>query len=288
MAASPDSSDSPMVGVVTVTHNTGETLRAFLESLRDASATPPQVVVVDNASRDAAEARAITESYGGRFLALSTNAGYGAGIDAGVDLLNDATDYILISNPDVTLTPGAIDELVSRAESRPRAGAFGPRINDADGNLYPSARRLPSLRTGIGHVLFVKVWPGNPWTRSYRQEMTDVVEREAGWLSGACLLVRASAFAEIDGFDDSYFMYFEDVDLGARMTRKGYSNLYVPSAVVTHTGAHSTSGHSREMERVHHDSAYLYLSRKYGAWYLWPLRAVLRVGLWIRKAWRTR
>ena len=56
----------------------------------------------------------------------------------------------------------AIDELVARAEAHPEAGAFGPRINDAGGTLYPSARKLPSLRTGIGHVLFVKPWPTSP------------------------------------------------------------------------------------------------------------------------------
>lgn len=287
--AGPDSSSAtPTVGVVTVTFNTGETLRRFLETVATASADPLDVVVVDNASADASTARSISDEHGARFLGLETNAGYGAGIDAGVATFPPAVEFILISNPDVTLTPGAIDVLVARARALPHVGAVGPRINDATGTLYPSARRLPSLRTGIGHVLFVKVWPSNPWTRSYRQEATAVEERETGWLSGACLLVRASHFAAVRGFDESYFMYFEDVDLGARMTRAGYPQLYVPSAVVTHTGAHSTSGHSRQMERVHHESAYRYLSRKYHAWYLWPLRVALRVGLGVRSWWRSR
>ena len=288
MAVSSRSSASASVAIVTVTYNTGQTLRSFLESVQGASSKPVEVVVVDNASADADSAKAITEEFGGHFLGLSSNGGYGSGIDAGVATLGESIEYILISNPDVTIGAGAIDELVARAEAHPEAGAFGPRINDASGTLYPSARKLPSLRTGIGHVLFVKPWPSNPWTRAYRDEAARLEEREAGWLSGACLLVRADVFEQLKGFDESYFMYFEDVDLGARMTRAGLANLYVPTAVVTHTGAHSTSGTSKVMERVHHESAYLYLSRKYRGWYLWPLRAALRVGLSLRSWWKTR
>lgn len=276
------------VGVVTVTYNTGETLEQFLGSVARSSSTPLDIVVVDNASDDAAVARTIAESHGARFVALDRNGGYGAGIEAGIDALSPDLPFVLISNPDVTLEKGAIDALVDAAARRPNAGAFGPRILTAEGDTYPSARKLPSLRVGIGHALFMRAWPANPWTRSYREESDVVEEREAGWLSGACLLVRATAFAEIDGFDAGYFMYFEDVDLGARMTAAGWANLYVPSAVVTHTGAHSTSRYSHRMNRVHHASAYRYLSRKYSAWYLWPLRFALRVGLTTRSKWTAR
>jgi N-acetylglucosaminyl-diphospho-decaprenol L-rhamnosyltransferase len=279
---------SPTVGVVTVTYNTGETLRQFLDSLVGSSSVPLEVVVVDNASDDAPGARALCTERGARFLGLASNTGYGAGIGAGIVALDGSVEFILISNPDVTLTPGCIDALIDGARRYPRAGAFGPLIVDADGSTYPSARKLPSLRTGIGHALFMRVWPTNPWTKSYREESTLIEEREAGWLSGACLLVRASAFEAIDGFDEGYFMYFEDVDLGARMTKAGWANMYIPGAVVTHTGAHSTAQHSQRMDRVHHDSAYRYLSRKYSAWYLWPLRVALRVGLTTRSKFTSR
>lgn len=278
-------SPSASVGVVTVTYNTGDTLREFLDSLPAASSTPLEVVVVDNASADADASRALTEDRGGRFLALTENVGYGSGIDAGVAVLADSVEYILIANPDVVMGEGSIDELVAKAKAHPEAGAFGPRIMEANGTVYPSARRLPSLRTGIGHVLFVRFWPTNPWTRAY-QDNARVEEREAGWLSGACQLVRRSDFDSIGGFDNSYFMYFEDVDLGARMTKTGRANLYVPSASVVHTGAHSTTHSAGAMDAAHHDSAYTYLSRRYTAWYLWPLRVALRLGLGFRKRWR--
>ncbi len=276
------------VGVVTVTFNTGDTLESFLSSVTEASVAPVDVVVVDNASSDVAVARQIAESHGARFVALDGNVGYGAGVGSGFDALAADCDFVLISNPDVTLQPGAIDELLRAALEHPDAGAFGPLILTAEGDIYPSARKLPSLRTGVGHAMFGRVWPSNPWTRSYRAESTVIEARDAGWLSGACLLVRTDAFAAVGGFDKGYFMYFEDVDLGARLTEAGWKNRYVPTSIVTHTGAHSTSQHSHRMDRVHHASAYRYLSRKYSAWYLGPLRFALRVGLRTRSTWTTR
>jgi N-acetylglucosaminyl-diphospho-decaprenol L-rhamnosyltransferase len=140
---------------------------------------------------------------------------------------------------------------------------------------------LPSLRNGVGHALLANVWLSNPWSRRYHGEYRRASEgwRETGWLSGSCQLVRRSAFDAIGGFDESYFMYFEDVDFGERLGKAGWRNLYVPKAVVVHTGAHSTEKAAGAMRAEHHLSAYRYLSRKYSAWYLLPLRVALKVAL---------
>lgn len=102
--------------------------------------------------------------------------------------------------------------------------------------MYPSARLLPSLGRGIGHAILSPMWPGNRWTREYRQEGAAIGERTAEWLSGSCLLLRRAAFEGVDGFDPRYFMYAEDVDLGDRLGRAGWLNVYVPTAEVTHLG----------------------------------------------------
>jgi N-acetylglucosaminyl-diphospho-decaprenol L-rhamnosyltransferase len=277
------------VFVVTVTHNTGETLESFLASLTEASSQPLTVVIVDNASIDLSSERASANAHGASILELSNNLGYGAGVSAGINAGATDSEYVLISNPDVTFAPGAIDALVRAADELTTAGSFGPKILDAEGHTYPSARNLPSLRNGVGHAFFSKVWPNNPWSRNYRSDQDYGSERRrAGWLSGACLLVRKSAYDAVGGFDPRFFMYFEDVDLGARLGKLGWSNIYVPDAVVTHTGAHSTSGSAKRMERAHHNSAYIYLAEKYSAWYLGPVRTVLRLGLAARGWWVTR
>lgn len=281
------------LGIVTVTHNSGETLRAFLASVQEAvrastAVGDVTVVVADNASPDASVERAIAVEFGADFVAREDNDGYGAGIDAAIRTLPPDADLVLISNPDVVIQPEALDVLVHSLDRLPDAAAVGPRILDPTGDTYPSARALPSLRTGLGHAAFGRIWPANPWSTSYKAEGQTDSEREAGWLSGACLMVRMSAYRRIGGFDHDYFMYFEDVDLGERLSRAGYTNVYVPDAVVMHTGAHSTVQSSRYMERVHHQSAERYLTRKYSAWYLGPLRLVLRLGLRARSRWVTR
>jgi N-acetylglucosaminyl-diphospho-decaprenol L-rhamnosyltransferase len=134
----------------------------------------------------------------------------------------------------------------------------------------------------VGHALLTGVWPRNPWTRAYRADESQPGERTVGWLSGSCVLLRRSAFDAVGGFDEGYFMYFEDVDLGFRLGRAGWSNLYVPSARVVHTGAHSTATESARMLKAHHDSAYRYLQKKYPGALLAPLRWSLRLGLTVR------
>lgn len=277
------------VAVVTVAYDSAEALDGFLTSIRASDGfADAEVVVVDNASSEQAAARAVAERHGAGFVALTENRGYGGGIAAGLDRVSSAPEYVLVSNPDVAVGPGAISALVDAADRTPVGAVFGPRILDADGQVYPSARNVPSLRTGIGHAAFGRMWPSNPWSLRYKAERDTDRERDAGWLSGACLLVRRDRFVALGGFDEDYFMYFEDVDLGARVTAAGWANRYVPSAVVTHTGAHSTARNVKRMEREHHRSAYRFLSRRYRAWWLAPLRLVLRAGLAARARWVTR
>jgi N-acetylglucosaminyl-diphospho-decaprenol L-rhamnosyltransferase len=189
-----------------------------------------------------------------------------------------------VANPDLRWEPGALDTLLDAVERWPRAGVLGPEILTPDGELYPSARELPSLGRGIGHALCGWWWPSNPWTASYRRERGEPAERVAGWLSGSCLLVRREAFEAVGGFDPAYFMYFEDLDLCERIGRAGWQNVYVPTSVVIHEGAASTRSNPREMADAHHESAWRYLSRRYTGVRWAPVRLVLRVGLTARAA----
>ncbi|HWO59783.1 MAG TPA: glycosyltransferase, partial [Umezawaea sp.] len=160
--------------------------------------------------------------------------------------------------------------------------ALGPRIHTTEGLLYPSARELPSLGRGIGHAAFGWIWPSNPWTASYRRERGLPREGTAGWLSGACLLLRREAFAQVGGFDEGYFMYFEDVDLGDRIGRAGWLNVYVPEAEVVHIGGHSTASASARMLAAHHSSAYRYLADRHQGPQWAPLLLAVRLGLGLR------
>lgn len=273
----------PRAGVVTVSYGSGDVLGRFLDSVSGASAAHTALVVADNRSEPAI--REIAESHGAVYIALPENRGYGAGVNAAVSALPSSVEWILISNPDIELGAGSLDRLIAIGRSDDRIGSVGPRILTPDRLVYPSAREIPSLRTGIGHALLATVWPSNPWTRRYRSEQADPeTPRDAGWLSGACLLVRRDAFRALGGFDVDYFMYFEDVDLGRRLGSSGYRNVYSPDATVIHAGGHSTAGGtSVGMIAEHHRSARRFVRSKYRGVLLAPVRAALITGLTARQ-----
>jgi N-acetylglucosaminyl-diphospho-decaprenol L-rhamnosyltransferase len=275
-----------MIAVITVSHGSDAVLDPFLASISTASRTPVTVVVVDN-KPDGSAAREIAAGFGARYL-TDENRGYGHGINAGVASLTEPVDWILVCNPDLVLEPGSIDVLRGTGETDAAISAVGPRILNSDGTTYASARSLPSIRTGVGHALFANVWESNPWTRRYLRDAGEPRRRDAGWLSGACLLIRHDVFESLRGFDEGYFMYFEDVDLGFRMQRAGLRSVYEPKAVVTHTGAHSTQTDSARMLAAHHESANRFLARKYSGPLLWPVRTALAVGLAIRSRFQQR
>jgi N-acetylglucosaminyl-diphospho-decaprenol L-rhamnosyltransferase len=265
--------------VVVVTYSPGEALDDCLSSLRKATTRELDVVLADNGSVDGAPQRAAAAP-DVRFLPTGGNVGYGAAANAG--LADVRTGWALVTNPDVRFEEGSVDELLTVAARWPRAATVGPAIRTPEGALYPSARDLPDLSTGIGHALVGWFWPGNPWTARYRRERDTPRERPAGWLSGSCFLVDLEAFHSVGGFDPAYFMYFEDVDLAERMGRRGWLHIYAPSAVVVHEGGHSTRREPHRMQRVHHTSALRYLSARYPGRRHIPLRVVLRAGLGAR------
>jgi N-acetylglucosaminyl-diphospho-decaprenol L-rhamnosyltransferase len=267
------------VRVVVVTYSPGEVLEDFLSSLATATHRPVEVVMADNGSTDGAPEEAAAA---GRATLLRTggNLGYGAAANRGAS--GASQEWIVIANPDIVWRPGSLDCLLQAAERWPRAGVLGPVIVTVDGRLYPSARALPSLGRGIGHALFGWFWPSNPWTRSYRGEAGQPVEGPTGWLSGSCLLVRRAAFEEVGGFDPSYFMFFEDVDLCERLGRNGWLAVYVPSAEVCHVGGHSWRDQPHIMIKAHHASAIRYLGRRYPRPWQAPLRWGLTAGLGAR------
>lgn len=279
------SAPAPRVGVVTVVYRSNHVLPGFLRSLPAAIGEPFATVVADNRPGEGSIAAELAAEHDAGYLPLPSNPGYGGASNAAIATLPDAIRWIVISNPDVVFHPGAIAALIATAESDERIAAVGPAVENLDGTVYPSARAIPSLRTGIGHALFAHVWKSNPWTAAYRDGAAVSGERrDVGWLSGSCLVVRRSAFDEVGGFDEGYFMYFEDVDLGHRLGRAGYRSVYEPAARALHTGAHATGADSARMVQAHHDSARRFLRGKYRAWYLWPVRAVLTAGLAVRSA----
>lgn len=271
---------NPSVDVVVVTYNPGDTITSFLQSAVGAEGVG-SITVVDNASRDDVAERAAVDA-DVAFVQTGRNGGYGTAANVGAK--RGRGKWILVSNADIVLERGAVAALLEVAESDGAIGAVGPRVQEIDGTTYPSARPLPTLMLGAGHALFVRAWPGNPWTRRYRLNLHPLGgEVDAGWLSGSCFLVRRAAWERLGGFDERYFMFFEDVDLGRRLGEAGYRQVWTPRAVVTHLGGHSYRSDPAPMLKAHHDSARRYVAGAYPHWWQAPVRAAVTAGLAARE-----
>lgn len=285
-AAPPHSTPLTNVGVVTVSYGSGDALTIFLRSLREYHGDLP-VVVVDN-KPDHESVQGIAQRYGAQYVPIPANPGYGAGMNAGVRAMklgvaaHTLLDAYFFCNPDVRFIEPAIGQLAASLLGDPGAGSIGPRILNEDGSVYPSARNIPSFGTGVGHALFSKIWPGNPWTRAYQDAANYGERRAAGSLSGAAVMVKRSAFEDLSGWDDAYFMHFEDIDLGWRVGKLGLTNVFEPAVSVEHTGAHSTKKHAVIVERAMTNSAIRFMKKRYAGVWNAPLRWGITAGLRIR------
>ncbi|WP_163769245.1 glycosyltransferase family 2 protein [Mycolicibacterium parafortuitum] len=270
--------------VVTVTYSPGSHLDRFLATLAHATDRPVTVIMADNGSTDGAPEEAVERHPNAKLYRTGGNLGYGTAVNRAVAEygLADRTDFFIVANPDVQWGPHSIDLLFDAAQRWPQAGSLGPLIRDPDGAVYPSARHQPSIIRGGMHAVVSPVWPSNPWTAAYRQDRAEPSERTVGWLSGSCLLLRTDAFRQIGGFNERYFMYMEDVDLGDRLETAGWQNVYVPSAEVLHAKGHATGRDPARNLAAHHVSTYTFLADRYPKWWQAPLRWAFRGALGAR------
>ena len=256
--------------VVTVTYSPGLHLDRFLASLAHATERPVTVIMADNGSTDGAPEAAEQRYPDVVLMRTGGNLGYGTAVNRAVEKYVTDGDWFIVANPDVQWGPGSIDAMLE---------AVGPLIRDPDGTVYPSARHQPSLIRGGMHAVVGPVWKSNPWTAAYRQDRLEPSERPVGWLSGACLLLRRKSFEQIGGFDERYFMYMEDVDLGDRLAGAGWQNVYVPAAEILHDKGHSTGRDPAKNLAAHHRSTYTFLADRHAQWWQAPLRWTIRAAL---------
>jgi N-acetylglucosaminyl-diphospho-decaprenol L-rhamnosyltransferase len=233
--------------VVIVTHDTREEALACLASAQRAGAR--ELVLVDSGSADgtAAAVRAALPDVG--VLEL-VNVGFGRAANAGVAATS--SPVVMVANADVRFEPDSLRRLAEELLADGSLGAVGPQVVYPDGSPQASARRLPDLKTAIGHALLSRVLAGNRFTRRYRALDADpALPRDVDWLSGCALALRREAFEAVGGFDPGYFLYVEDVDLGVRLQAAGWRLRYTPSARVTHRVGAST-GQRRARALIHH------------------------------------
>jgi N-acetylglucosaminyl-diphospho-decaprenol L-rhamnosyltransferase len=245
------------LAVVIVNYNAGAYLtRCVASVLQNAGGLDLDVLVIDNASQDGSAQVAKSAQPDIRVTMNPTNRGLSAAWNQGAE--DTDSPWILFLNPDAELWAGDLAGLVKVGEEHPDVAVLGPVVRNADGTIYESGRRFPSVTQAVGHAFVGAFNPDNRFTRSYRQTDSDrLSEREVDWVSGACMLVRRNAFEQVGRFDEAFFLYAEELDLMTRLRDAGWKVLYTPELEILHEGAVST-GRSARMHRMHSASIYRY------------------------------
>ena len=260
------------IAAVVVDHDAGPLLGGAVRSiLADGAGS---VVVVENGaagSTDAALSAVLDDQPSSvRVVRPGRNVGFGAGVNRGLAALaaeSSPPEWVLVSNADLEVHPGALDVLRAALESHPAWAMVGPRIFTDTGEVYPSVRNFPTSTDAAGHALLALFKPDNAFTKRYKPDAPegDVVV-PAGWVSGSCFLARRRALEELGGFDEAYFMYAEDMDLCWRAHREGWGIGFAGAAAVTHVQGVSTARHPYQMMVAHHRSALRFKVRTTTGW----------------------
>ncbi len=271
----------PEIAAILVNYNAGGELARAIRSIADEMVGRSwEAFVVDNASSDGSAASAAEFAPMVQLVQNTANVGFSRGVNQG--LAASTAPLVLIMNPDCRLVAGAVATLRSVLDARPDCAIVGPRILNPDGSVQGSARGDPDMLTGLfgrtallGRLVpFLRVAKRNVAAEeAIRSGEESVV---VDWLSGACMLARRTALEQVGGFDERFFLYWEDADVCRRLRARGHHVRYVPAATAIHRVGQSSRTARTFAIRAFHRSAYLYYATHVAPAPLNPKRALAR------------
>ena len=270
---------APRVSAIVVSYNTREDLLRCLEALRAHTAVALETIVVDNASSDGTVEAVRARFPDVRLIANAANLGFSRANNLGLRAARG--EFVLILNSDCEVREGAVAALAAILEGRPDVAIVGPRTVGTGGapqvSFGPALTPLAEWRQGR---LVRGVKAGDAAALRRARALTDH-EQEPDWVSASCFLARRQALNAVGGFDESFFLYEEDVDLCVRVRQSGGRVLYTPAAEVVHHLGRSME-HSPERARLEYHRSHLRFYAKHNSA---AERTLLRAWMAGRAAW---
>lgn len=240
-AGSAQTNNPADVTVIIVNWNAGPLLHHCLEHLRRQTLQPAQVILIDNASSDGSwELPDELKRWNAlRLQRMDSNLGFAAGNNHALQQCK--TEFVALLNPDAFAATHWLEHLFAAANEHPKAAAFGSR---------QLCHETPGTLDGTGDCYHAS---GLAWREHHHQTQTPahLLAREIFAPCAAAALYRRKALMAAGGFDESYFCYHEDVDLGFRLRLQGHTARYVPQAVVHHVGSATTGGQRSDFATYH-------------------------------------
>ncbi|AHD01685.1 glycosyltransferase family 2 protein [Leisingera methylohalidivorans] len=243
--------DQQRILTILLNYRTPEmTLQAAAAALREMENLPGELLIIDNGSGDGsyeqiraqAEARGWLASGCLRVIAAPVNGGFGAGMNIGIKAgLSDgsAPEFYYLLNSDAFVQGRTIRTLRDFLLEHPGAGLAGSYVRGTDGTPHRTAFRFPSIagefEASVRTGMFTRLL--KPWVVAMDLPQAEL---QVDWTAGASLMIRREAAAAVGGFDETFFLYFEETDLCRRAARAGWRTHYVPASEIAHVGSAST------------------------------------------------
>ena len=271
------------LSVIIVSYNSMELLENCLFSVQRAmQEIHGEIIIIDNNSKDGIKEYLPSKFPGVKFIFNNENLGFAKACNKGFKI--SSGDYILFLNPDTVLSETCLADCITFFKTYADAGAVGVKMRDEKGKfLKESKRGLPSPSASF-YKLFglTAIFPGSKKIAKYYQgHLPENENNPVEVLSGAFMMIKRSVFEKVNGFDERFFMYGEDIDLSLRISQLGYINYYLGKISITHLKGGSTTYN------------YKYVNDFYGAMKLFvkkhynnksiPYRLFLHAGIGIRK-----
>ena len=272
-----------LLSIVIVGYNSKLLIGQCLISVKKAlTGIGSEIIIVDNNSIDGTREYLSAEFPGVKYIFNDQNAGFAKACNQGFKA--SSGEYILFLNPDTILTETSLTDCLYFFRTHPDAGAVGVRMIDGKQTfLKESKRGFPSPATSF-YKLFglASIFPASKtFAKYYQGHLPEQENNPVDVLSGAFIMIKREVFKKINGFDEDFFMYGEDIDLSIRIRQSGYKNYYLGTVSVTHLKGGSTTYNLKYIEDFY-DAMDLFVKKHYSHRSAGH-RLFLKAGITIRK-----
>lgn len=248
----------PTLSIIFVYFNTPVEIVGAIASIPDAvSNFTYEIIIVDNASTRPLP-KSIIKNRIVRIIRNKKNIGYGRGVNVASTVAKG--EYLLIANPDVLFEKKAIENMIRRLRRDKHIGVIGPQMLNTRGDILPTVSEMPFLPGAIvAFSLLNTFFPHSYW--QYRRDRSR--EQVVDVVSGACMLTRKNLFDAIGGFDERFFLYFEEADFCYKIQKKGKKILYYPQVKIIHYIGRSNSNKDW-IKRIYEQNRYSFFKKYHG------------------------
>lgn len=262
------------LSILIVTYNSARLIGALLDRLTlDMESMSAEVIIVDNASQDGTAELVKLQYPWVTLVASKENLGFAAGNNLAAK--SAVGRYLLLLNPDAVPDAGALKQALDMLDQHADVGLAGGELRGIDGQRQPSARMFPKLRDEFFTLSGLAArYPKSPFFARIDRHWADAEKAAVvDWIPGAFVFIPTQVFAKLGGFDERFFMYYEEVDLCQRMQQAGLKVYFWPTLKAMHIGGESAktvksariSKSGSQLESWRMRSGLLYYRKHHGA-----------------------